>query len=170
MTLSVQSRREFIPINALTSTWGHETFIETANLDRLVDIGLRGFAFPFLGSASANDAQSQTLAAALLCKRSMQLINNWKRHVFSPTAPADSDAIGETVEHVVTALEALGAESVDLRDVTANRVHPEHLVATLRSTYMWRDEILGWQAAVGQASIALQKAGFNAAAVLIGLE
>jgi len=107
-------------------------------------------------------AQAQTAAFAYFG-------SEWKHFVVDVAAPTDVDSISETIERVLETIVRFGPQSIDLADLPDERLNGEHLAAVLRATYVWRDTIPGWQAAVQRANEALVRAGINPFDALIGL-
>lgn len=93
----------------------------------------------------------------------------WRDHLLNPSAPVDVDAISDTVESVFEALTEHGPGGIKLGGLAAERVSGEHLAAILRSTSCVRDQIAGWDAALGVAAAALSLAGIDVADALYGL-
>jgi hypothetical protein len=94
----------------------------------------------------------------------------WQRHVLNPAAPADVDAISETVAAVFDALAAYGPTGVSLLNLAAADVQGEHLAATLRASYRLRDKVPGWKDALIVADEALRRNGMDPDDALVGLK
>lgn len=120
------------------------------------------------GSASGGDEVFASIAAEAMKKA--RLLSSWLDLVLQPHAPADVDAIGLTVARVMDVIGTLGPEHLDLTKLAVLPVQPEHLVAVLRSSFMWRQQVPGWHEALASASNALERAGFRPEEVLVGLD
>jgi hypothetical protein len=107
-------------------------------------------------------AEAQTAAIA-------HFSNQWKEYVFDTAASGDVDAISKTIERVFETVVQFGPQSIDLRNLSADQVNGEHLAASLRATFVWRENVPGWQDARAVAAAALQRVGINPADALLGL-
>lgn len=94
---------------------------------------------------------------------------NWKRYIFDLSAPNDVDALSETIEAIYDAIDRYGPGSVNLATLPTTAINGEHLAAILRSTYSFRNQIIGWDHAREIAIKALQSASIDIDDALAGL-
>jgi len=96
--------------------------------------------------------------------------NAWRTQLLDPTSNTDVDSISETVDSVLEAATNFGPSHVDLASLDLSYANAEHLVAVLRATFVWREQIPGWKAALAAAPDTLRRFGLDPAAVLQGLD
>jgi len=94
---------------------------------------------------------------------------NWKRYILDLSAPTDVDALSETIDSIYDAIDRYGSGAVNLATLPADAVNGEHLAAILRSTYPFRNQIIGWHHARDIAIKALQGASIDINDALAGL-
>jgi hypothetical protein len=97
------------------------------------------------------------------------VVPKWLKAVGNPQEPVDVDSISKTVEATFQALEKSGPTGIDLQGLVPDGVQGEHLVAVLRVTFRWRQQVPGWQQALAVAEAALTKQGLDARDALTGL-
>lgn len=90
-------------------------------------------------------------------------------HVFDPAAPADVNAIGETVSSLVNLVYDRGFHAIDFTSIEPEEINGEHLAAVLRITSANRILVKGWNRALRVAREALRQQNVNVADVLFGL-
>lgn len=162
---------DFVDVQAVKSR-SAKPYIGQASPQRLEDTVVNGHRFiaPRFLQGSFADASAYVVEKSLVGSIfTTSVAPRWKTHLFSRDASSDFDAISETVESVFEAVSNLGPGSISLQDVSAESVHPEHLVAVLRATFPSRDKIPGWRKALEEAPEALRRAGFDPDEVLVGL-
>jgi hypothetical protein len=111
--------------------------------------------------------------SGLLPVEGLDLKGDWVRYaervVFQPAAASDVSAISETVDQVMRYVETFGPQNLSLFLVRAESIQPEHMVAVLRSTFQWKDDVEGWTHALNQTAEALRRSGYDSDDVLVGL-
>lgn len=167
MSHLAQNQSNFNPFSAFANQGEYSLL---ADFDRIVDAAVGKWRVTLPHTASSADAANSRLVAAIETKNNFHVLNAWTKHVFRPSAPSDVAAIGETVDWVMEVIESVGPNHLNLTTTKSASVHPEHLVAVLRSSFMWREDVPGWKHALSEASIALIASGFEAEDVLVGLE
>lgn len=140
------------------------------NFDQILDAPVGKWRVNVSCMSSTANSTSFMLATAIAARTNLHVLNTWTKHIYRPSALADVDTIGETVDWVMKIVESVGPSHLNLSKVKSTEVQPEHLVAVLRSTFMWRDEVPGWKHALSEASSALAVAGIEPEEVLMGLE
>lgn len=96
--------------------------------------------------------------------------NVWRTRLLTRSGPDDVDAISETVESVIDALTWFGPRSVSLDVFDVCYANASHLVAVLRTTFNWRNEVPGWREALHAAPGVLAEQGLNPDDELFGLD
>src|SRR5437762_7710366 len=118
------------------------------NFDQLYEAAVGQWKVGIAANASSATAVDSKLASAVETKENFLIWNAWSEHasefVYEPSSRDDVDAIGKTVERVMSLVEALGPNALNLSAVKSTAIHPEHMVAVLRSTFLWKEEIPGW--------------------------
>ena len=156
------------------SAFAQQTYLGSINFDQLYDAAVGSWKVTSAANASSVDAEDSKLVSAVATKESLRARTTWleysKAFVFTPTAPSDVDEIGQTVNHVMVVIESLGPKALDFVNVEAKSLQPEHMVAVLRSTFLWKDQVPGWSHALGELAAALRAAGHDPQEVLVGLE
>lgn len=97
------------------------------------------------------------------------ITQKWRRNVLNPQASTDVDDLSETVDAVYEGIDIFGPSFISLADLEPHLVQGEHLAATLRATFPWRDEVSGWNNALEVARAALINAGADPDDALYGL-
>ena len=93
----------------------------------------------------------------------------WKRFVFDPNASTDVDSIAETVDSVFDMIGMYGASSINFGHLDSKSVNGEHLATVLRVTSSYRDQVQGWDEALGAAIESLTIAEVDYRDALAGL-
>lgn len=94
---------------------------------------------------------------------------NWKRHLLDLRAPADVDALSETIDAIYDAIDRFGPGAINLATLPPATINGEHLAAILRATFAFQNQIPGWAHARGLAIHALQNANIAIDDALAGL-
>ena len=156
------------------ATFANQSYLRSFNFDQLYDAAVRSWKVTSAANASSVDAQDSRLASAVAMKESLRARTTWLEYsrafVFRVAASCDIDEIGQTVNHVMAVIDSLGPKAMDLTTVESKALQPEHMVAVLRSTFLWKDQVPGWSRALGELSAALRAAGHDPQEVLVGLE
>lgn len=124
------------------------------------------------------EAQSWTCASkvdlqlqqTISITKTLRMSRIWRENLFMfDGGVTPNRAIFATVRSILRSIEAFGAESIDLRSMDLKSSNPKHLIAVLRSTYVWRNVVPGWSNAMQVAPGVLQSHGMNSRRELAGL-
>lgn len=96
-------------------------------------------------------------------------INLWKANLSGVAVDASVDGISATVDSLLEAIGYGGVAAVNLASLNFDFVNAEHLVAVLRTTFSWREQILGWKSALVAAPEVLRRQGLDPEEELFGL-
>lgn len=94
----------------------------------------------------------------------------WRANLSNPSADGSVDAISDTVDSLLEAIEFGGPSLVKLDNLNFEFINAEHLIAILRTTFTWKEEVPGWRAALNAAPAILEKQGLNPSEELFGLD
>lgn len=120
------------------------------------------------GSFAGSEARVRERVLELLV--SEQRAGLWRQHLLDKSSSTDVDCISETVDSVLEAVDVFGPSRVDLGALDLRYANAEHLVAVLRSTFVWRNELPGWKEALAVAPELLQESRLDPELVLKGLD
>ena len=144
------------------------------NFDQLYDSAVGTWKVPSVRQTSSVDTIDSKLAYAVATKERLRAGVVWDEYskgvLFKPMAACEVEEIGRTVNHVMAVIECLGPKAINLTAVEAKTLQPDHMLAVLRSTFLYRDDVLGWTYALGELKVALQAAGHEPQEVVVGLE
>jgi hypothetical protein len=96
-------------------------------------------------------------------------IKKWQRYLLDPNAPADVDALTETVEAALEMIAEFGPNAFSLEGVQVGSAQCEHLAAVLRASSSWSDDVPGWSSALEVARQSALAAGLEPEDVLYGM-
>lgn len=99
----------------------------------------------------------------------LSITQKWQHNLLNPDASTDVDDLSDTVDAVYEGIAIFGPSFISLANLAPESVQGEHLAATLRATYPWRDEVSGWNDALEVARTALAYAGEDPDDALYGL-
>jgi hypothetical protein len=95
--------------------------------------------------------------------------NKLRALVSSENSLADIDSLTVTAEAALEAVAEFGPEIIPTKDLSGLQIHGEHLATLLRATYVWRNEISGWNEALDVARQALVDQGIDPDDALYGM-
>lgn len=93
----------------------------------------------------------------------------WLIAVNDTNSAVDMDGIAITIQSISTSINNVGPAAIDLSRVSRISPNPQHLVALLRTTYPFRNEVHGWYELRNFAKEALPKRGYKPESVMRGL-
>lgn len=82
---------------------------------------------------------------------------------------SDVDALTDTLSSLFDDMDVVGIGSINLSNLNATEVNPEHLAAILRATSSMSFSVLGWSDALDVATKALSLNGYDPSDALYGL-
>lgn len=140
-------------------------------LRQLATAPIRGQAEPVIGywQGTTDAPEDLYLQEVMKAHARAAATVRWQRFVLDPSASSDVDALSETVESVFDAMAAYGPSFIVLSGLSPATVQGEHLAAVLRTTFVWRSEVPGWNDALTVAAQALAAAGVDPGDALFGL-
>ena len=94
----------------------------------------------------------------------------WLAHVNDSEASTSIKSLTATINTLLAQLRERGPDSIELARVARTAPNAEHLVTILRSLYAWRDRVAGWDDLQSFARRNLAERGFDAAALMRGLD
>lgn len=127
----------------------------------------KGFAFNLETSVTKAEIEfnGRSKQIEALCRA-----NIWQVNLLNRTADTSVDAISVTVDSVLEAISYGGPSIVNLSFLKPEFVNAEHLVAILRTTFSWRDQVPGWKNALQAAPVILKMYGLDPEDELFGLD
>ena len=93
----------------------------------------------------------------------------WLRAVNDASSPVDMDGIAVTIQAVSKVIHEFGANGLKLSKVSRLSPSPQHMVALLRTTYPFRNEVRGWSDLRDFAMEYLPTRGYKPESVMRGL-
>lgn len=93
----------------------------------------------------------------------------WSKHLCNRFAPANVEALAETLEAVLDAVAEFGPSSLKLNNLDPAEIQAEHLAAILRMCSSWRRDVVGWSEALEIAISAIKLAGEDPRDILFGM-
>lgn len=137
-----------------------------------IDSGSRpgGFWNEVADWTCGNGINSSLQKAVHLNKASIE-VHMWYHNLLRPAdAPFIRGEIFTTVRSVRRTIRTHTALALDLTALDVEQCHPKHLIAVLRTSYPWKDEVPGWSDALAKAPAVLERFGINARRELAGLD
>lgn len=95
--------------------------------------------------------------------------NKLRALISTENSSADLDSLTVTAETALEAVIEFGPAIIPANDLDGIRIHGEQLATLLRATYSWRDEIPGWDHALGVAKLKLAEQGIDPDDALYGM-
>lgn len=96
-------------------------------------------------------------------------MNIWRKHIDNENSSTEIESLSETVELILTVLKVEGTEVISFKGFDENKVSAEHLATALRCTYIFKDEIDGWDEALNVAYNAFKNIGVDPQDALYGM-
>jgi hypothetical protein len=169
MPLSALALSSAINAQTIVSHTGAMAYFVAYDADRLADVNVRGWNFVSPKSSSSCDAASKRLQEAQQEKLVTTLKGRWRKNIQALNLATDFDSVFETFESVFRLVEAAGPRALDMTGFEPTNTNGEQLVAALRASYRWRDEVPGWDGALATARQALIMAKIDVDSCLEGL-
>ena len=95
--------------------------------------------------------------------------NKLRALISAENSSADLDSLTLTAETAIEAVIEFGPAIIPASDLDGIQIHGEQLATLLRATYSWRDEIPGWDHALGVAKLKLAEQGIDPDDALYGM-
>lgn len=169
MPLSALALSNAINAQTIVSQTGAMAYIVAYDADRIADVEVRGWTFVMPKSSSSCDAASKSLQEAQQEKLVTGLKGRWRKNIQTLNLATDFDTVFETFEGVFKLIEAAGPRALDMTGFEPAKTNGEQLVAALRASYRWRNEVPGWEDALATARLALTMARIDVESCLEGL-
>ena len=95
--------------------------------------------------------------------------SNWLRYTLDVSASTDVDTLSETVDAIYDAIDRFGPGAVNFTNLPTAGINGVHLAAILRSTYAFKNQVIGWVHGRDVAIKALRTANIEIDDALAGL-
>lgn len=147
------------------------TVVDSASLVRQAAVRFAGIGGVqhFINIAKSTVAR-RVAAAGAAAAASSDADPAWLTNVNDAESSTSIKCLTGTINTLLAQLRSKGPGSIDLGRVTRTAPSAEHLVTILRSLYAWRDRVAGWDDLQAFARGNLAERGFDATALMKGLD
>jgi hypothetical protein len=111
----------------------------------------------------------KNLKAYVKSNHKVATYNKLRALISTENSTDDVDGLTITAETALEAVLEFGPAIIPTNDLGGIQVHGEQLATLLRATYSWRDEIPGWDHALGVAKLRLAEQGIDPDDALYGM-
>ena len=163
------NKSNFMTALTALSVAGFGNYYVAYDADRLAENNIRGWAIPNPKPLSASDAASGELFEAQKEKLIATLKFRWRANIENQTVAEDFESVFETFHGVFHLIDVAGPMALDMSGFLPETTNGPQLVAALRASYSWRDEIAGWKDALQTARLALESSNLDVNSYLEGM-
>lgn len=171
--LSALNLRDYEPLQAVRARQSHRLYESRLAVRQFITAQLTNTGADWVVMYQRGTTDS--LERAYLVEEVMDvparfsITHKWQRNVLNPQARTDVDDLSDTVDAVYEGIGIFGPTFISLENLDPHHVQGEHLAATLRATFPWREEVRGWDNALMVARTALTNVGADPDDALYGL-
>lgn len=165
------SRFDTVQFSALSSVPVSPRWMTCVDLDRIAGAAVGQWRVDQAKAQSFSDGPALVAQAAVREKEISTLLWAWRLQVRARAKPVDFERVSCIFDVVMALLQGFGPARLNMEGLSAAEVSGELLVASLRASYRWREEVVGWQQASVVARHALELDGYpNVDLCMAGLE
>lgn len=154
------SRFDTVQFSALSSVPGSTGWMTCLDLDRIAGAAVGQWRVDQPKAHSISDGSALVAQAAVREKEIATLLCAWRLQVRTHSKPVDFERVSCVFDVVMALLQSFGPARLNMEGLSAAEVSGELLVASLRASYRWREEVIGWHQASVVARRALELDGY----------
>lgn len=173
MTLSALSNTAWLSTEILSRETHHRysTKVDIGRTSGVAEVTqhLRQFKDVVFLVGSYYSGTEKNLKTYLKSSHKSVTYNKLRALISTENSSADLDSLTVTAETALEAVIEFGPSIIPANDLDGIQIHGEQLATLLRVTYSWRDEIPGWDHALGVAKLRLAEQGIDPDDALYGM-
>ena len=173
MTLSALSNNAWLSTEILSRETHHRyrTKVDIGRTSGVAEVTqhFRQFKDVVFLVGSYYSGTEKNLKTYLKSSHKSMTYNKLRALISTENSSADLDSLTVTAETALEAVIEFGPAIIPANDLAGIQIHGEQLATLLRATYSWRDEIPGWDHALGVAKLRLAEQGIDPDDALYGM-